>query len=67
MSINPDGTVAGFFQDTDWLTHGFSRSPDGRFKTFDVRGAGTVVGTWEGTLCLGDEQRDMIRHMGYLS
>jgi hypothetical protein len=49
MSINPDGTVAGFVQGTDWLTHGFSRSPDGRFTTFDVPGAGTDVGTWEGT------------------
>lgn len=52
MSINPDGTVAGFFQDTDWLTHGFSRSPDGKFTTFDVPGAGTVVDTWQGTYAM---------------
>jgi hypothetical protein len=49
MSINANGTIVGYFQDTNWLTHGFSRSPDGRFRTFDVPGAGTVVGSWQGT------------------
>jgi len=48
-SINADGTVVGYFQDTNWLTHGFSRSPDGKFTTFDAPGEGTVVGSWEGT------------------
>jgi hypothetical protein len=48
-AIIANGTVVGFFQDTSWLTHGFSRSPDGKFTTFDVPGAGTVVGSWQGT------------------
>jgi hypothetical protein len=49
VSINADGTVAGYLQDTKWLTHGFSRSPDGKFTRFDVPGEGTTPGTWEGT------------------
>jgi hypothetical protein len=49
LSINANGTITGYLQDTNWLTHGFSRSPDGKFTTFDVPGAGTVVGSWEGT------------------
>jgi len=49
LAINANGTVAGFFQGTNWLTHGFSRSPDGKFTTFDAPGEGTVVGSWQGT------------------
>jgi hypothetical protein len=49
MAINANGTITGYLQDTKWLTHGFSRSPDGKFTTFDVPGEGTVPGTWEGT------------------
>jgi hypothetical protein len=48
MGINADGTITGFLQDTNMLTHGFSRSPEGKFTTFDVPGEGTVVGSWQG-------------------
>jgi hypothetical protein len=47
--ISANGTIVGFVQDTNELTHGFIRSPFGRFTTFDVPGAGTVVGSWQGT------------------
>ena len=49
MAINADGTIAGFVQDNSELTHGFVRTHDGRFTTFDVPGAGTVPDSWQGT------------------
>lgn len=39
-SINDLGAITGSFNDATGLTHGFLRSPDGKFTTFDVPGAG---------------------------
>lgn len=44
-SINDLGEITGSFNDATGLNHGFLRSPDGKFKTFDVPGAG-VNGTF---------------------
>jgi hypothetical protein len=49
MAINADGTIAGFVQDTNYLTPGFIRSLFGRFTTFDVPGAGMAPDTGQGT------------------
>ena len=46
--ITPDGTVTGFYADSNSVYHGFLRSPRGHFTKFDANGAGT--GTWQGTL-----------------
>jgi hypothetical protein len=49
MAITANGTIVGFVYDTSVLAHGFIRTPDGRFTTFDVPGAGTVPDTGQGT------------------
>jgi hypothetical protein len=41
--INPEGTVVGFYFDENFVGHGFLRSPNGQFTTFDAPGAGTMV------------------------
>ena len=40
IAINPEGAIAGTYIDKDNVMHGFLRSPDGRFTTIDVPGAG---------------------------
>jgi hypothetical protein len=47
-SINDRGAIAGQFQDSSYIFHGFVRYPDGAFTTFDAPGAGT--GAFQGTL-----------------
>jgi hypothetical protein len=44
QNINDDGSIAGFYADVQGVPHGFLRSPEGAFTTFDVPGA--VNGTW---------------------
>ena len=52
FSINNLGVIAGQYQDSDYVFHGFLRYPDGSFTTYDVPGAGT--GAFQGTygVCL---------------
>ena len=41
--INPEGTITGWYTDASGVTHGFLRTRDGTFTTFDAPGsAGTV-------------------------
>src|SRR5262249_50781071 len=49
VSINsaPCPTITGFYVDFANVYHGFVRSPDGTFATFEVQGAGT--GSQQGT------------------
>jgi len=42
--VNLSGTVAGSFYDSQFVSHGFLRSPAGGFTTFDVPGAYTGEG-----------------------
>jgi hypothetical protein len=44
-SISDLGVIAGLVQDSSYVYHGFVRYPDGSFKTFDARGAGTASST----------------------
>jgi hypothetical protein len=37
QGINDLGEVSGFYVDTNFVYHGFVRSPEGRISTFDVR------------------------------
>jgi hypothetical protein len=39
-AINDVGAIAGSYGDANGVNHGFLRSPDGKFTTFDVPGAG---------------------------
>jgi hypothetical protein len=48
LIINPNGAIAGYYNDSADVAHGFLRNPDGSFETFDVPGAGTGAG--QGTL-----------------
>jgi len=38
-SINKSGQIAGYYADSNFVAHGFTRTADGKFKTFDVSGA----------------------------
>ena len=37
-AINQAGTIAGYYFDSNPVTHGFLRAPDGSFTTFDAPG-----------------------------
>lgn len=52
VGLNQFGAVAGIYSDANSVNHGFLRSPNGKFTTFDAPGAGTSVG--EGTGCSSD-------------
>ena len=39
-AINAFGTTTGIYLDSSFVSHGFLRSPDGKFTTFDAPGAG---------------------------
>jgi len=41
FAVNQAGTIAGFFFDSNTVTHGFVRGTDGIFITFDAPGGGT--------------------------
>jgi hypothetical protein len=47
-SIDPGGTIAGQYVDSNGVFHGFLRSKDGEITIFDAPGAGT--GSGQGTL-----------------
>jgi len=48
-SINARGVIAGSNQDASGTCHGFLRSPDGEFTTFDAAGADLTPGGYNGT------------------
>ena len=52
LGLNQWGAIAGIYSDANSVNHGFVRSPDGKFTTFDAPGAGT--GSYEGTGCFSD-------------
>jgi hypothetical protein len=49
--INDAGLIAGYYIDASNVGHGFLRSPNGSFTTFDPPGAGTAPG--QGTIVHG--------------
>ena len=50
--LNQSGAIAGTYIDANSVQHGFLRSPQGKFTTFDAPGAGTSSG--QGTGCPSD-------------
>ena len=47
--INNWGAITGYYLDANNVFHGFLRSPDGKFTTFDSTGADTTPGDGNGT------------------
>ena len=45
LSINPAGSVTGWYADGNDVKHGFLRRPDGALTPFDAPGAGTQFGS----------------------
>jgi hypothetical protein len=52
LSVNAQGEIAGYFDDSTGFVHGFVRHPDGTFATFEVPGAtpGSGLGTFPSSL-----------------
>lgn len=48
--LNNFGAVTGYYLDANNVFHGFVRSPEGKFATFDAPGADTTAGDFNGTL-----------------
>jgi hypothetical protein len=48
-SINPRGSITGFYFDANFVPHGFLRAKNGSFTTFDAPGAGLQAGLRQGT------------------
>jgi hypothetical protein len=42
FAISPNGTITGWYLDSGSVYHGFVRTRDGTFTTFDVPGAGVL-------------------------
>jgi len=57
-SINPQGTIAGFYFDENNVYHGFLRTKSADITTFDVSGAGTAA--FQGTLAFGSNPEGTI-------
>lgn len=52
LGLNQWGAIAGIYSDANTVNHGYVRSPDGKFTTFNAPGAGT--GIYQGTGCYSD-------------
>jgi hypothetical protein len=52
LGVDLWGTIAGTYTDANYVFHGFVRSPNGQFTTFDATGAGNAAS--EGTGCPSD-------------
>jgi len=52
-AIGIRGTIAGNYMDSNFVSHGMLRHPDGTITKFDVPGAGTLPGSYQGTGCPG--------------
>jgi hypothetical protein len=52
LGVNFWGAIAGSYTDANNVFHGFLRSPEGTFTTFDATGAGS--GSFQGTGCFSD-------------
>jgi hypothetical protein len=50
FSINQWGAVVGTYLDANNVFHGFVRSPKGKFTTFEIPGADTTAGSFNGTV-----------------
>ena len=51
--INNFGAIAGTYEDTNNVFHGFVRSPEGKYTAFEAPGADTTAGDFNGTFVNG--------------
>ena len=58
VTINPEGTIAGWYSDTSNVTHAFVRDKNGVITTIDAPGAGTLAG--QGTVSGGINPKGVI-------
>jgi uncharacterized membrane protein len=49
MGLNDFGAITGSYLDANNVYHGFLRSPEGKFTTFEAPGADTTAGDFNGT------------------
>jgi hypothetical protein len=49
IGLNDWGAITGIYLDANNVYHGFLRTPDGTFATFDAPGANTAPGSFSGT------------------
>ncbi len=54
LGVNHWGAIAGSYTDKHNVLHGFLRSPEGMFTTFEAPGADTTPGSFNGTGCNSD-------------
>lgn len=50
--INAFGAISGYYVDSNFIIHGYLRTPDGKFTSFDVPGSGIVLTIPDGPLNL---------------
>lgn len=60
FSINQWGAVVGTYLDTNNVFHGFLRSPDGKFTSFESPGADTTPNDFNGTFAQSINDRGVI-------
>jgi hypothetical protein len=49
LGLNDFGAITGSYLDANNVFHGYIRSPDGKFFTFDAPGADLAAGDFNGT------------------
>ena len=49
LDLNDFGAITGYYLDANNVYHGFLRSPEGTFTTFEAPGADTTAGNFNGT------------------
>jgi hypothetical protein len=54
LGVNHWGAIAGTYTDANNVFHGFLRSSEGKFTTFEAPGADTTPGSYNGTGCFSD-------------
>jgi hypothetical protein len=52
--INTEGAITGAYQDKKSVLHGFLRSPEGKFTTFEAPGTNTVAGSGTSAVSIND-------------
>ena len=61
MLINNFGEITGYYEDANNVFHGFVRSPEGKFTTFEAPGADTTPGDFNGTFLTASTTRGQSR------
>jgi hypothetical protein len=57
-NVNPAGAIAGYCIDANNVFHGFLRTREGTFATFEVPGAG--IGAFQGTFAVGNNPANAV-------